>query len=216
MPAPVFILPTSGPRTYRGKFPNRARSVSSGAIGLHVELNDGTRLWTAKPRDHFADLPPYGHNMAGFRAKAVAMTDSQYDELKAAADLLATRVGIAGHGRRARLEETVRAMVNRIGAEIVSPVDPAPAVDRFLAVTAEIDTLYGDAPPVDPALEALGTLATAANEIAHCVPPGMARDELQAAIASAFALLNGGEPWHDDETPAPGYRYRDYPGQGEG
>lgn len=79
-----------------------------------------------------------------------------------------------------------------------------------------LDALYRDAPPVDPALEALGTLATAANETAHCVPPGMARDELQAAIASAFALLNGGEPWQDDETPAPGYRYRDYPGQGEG
>ena len=268
MAALVFILPTSGPRTYRGKYPNRARMVSLGTIGLHVELNDGTRLWTAKPRDHFTDLPPCGHNMAGFLAKAVPMTDSQYGELKAASELLATRAQIAGHGRRARLEETVRAMVNRIGAEIVSEeldsglIDPLGAmrgtgeiaplrlrqlrgpdgqsvlvadsgtVDSYDTMRAKADklidamaTLAGqlesegnnsaarllhdarcalntlntrDAARLADIIathptkaEALEALTIAANETAHCVPAGMARDELDSAIAGGFAALGG-------------------------
>lgn len=114
MTSPVFILPTSGPRTYRGKYPNRARSVSSGTGGLHVELNDGTRLWTARPVDHFADLPPYGHNMAGFRAKAVPMTAEQYETLKAAGEVLRTRASYCGRGPRAEIESRVRRMIESI------------------------------------------------------------------------------------------------------
>ena len=37
--------------------------------------------------------------------------------------------------------------------------------------------------------ETLGNLATAANETAHNVPAGTARDELDAAIAAGFAAL---------------------------
>ncbi len=111
---PVFTLPTSGPATYRGKYPARARSVSGGATGLHVELNDGTRLWTAKGADHFADLPRVGADLSAFRARAVPMTAEQYERLREAAELLRTRAGIAGHGRRAELEARVRAMVSAI------------------------------------------------------------------------------------------------------
>lgn len=84
MNAPIFILPTNGPRTYRGKFPARPRSVSHGATGLHVELNDGTRLWTAK-----ADaLPGMKDDCAEMLARAVVMTAEQYADLRAAADML--------------------------------------------------------------------------------------------------------------------------------
>lgn len=236
MPALVFILPLSGARTYRGKYPNRARDVSLGACGLHVELNDGTRLWTARPRDHFAGVPHHGHNMAGFRDKAIAMTDSQYAELIAAAELLQTRGQIAGHGRRADLESRVRNMVNRIGAEIVSSdetvqreaanamgmtsetvsaspvqigtvktIDLTPTWSGILptlllllqsgnmegkaTAAAELRKMAKLADNRNTAATALGNLTTAANETAHCVPAGMARDELDAAIAAGFAAL---------------------------
>ena len=114
MNAPVFTLPTSGPATYRGKYPNRPRTVSAGETGLHVELMDGTRLWTAKGRDHFADLPRLADDCSAFRARAVPMTAEQYERLREAAELLRTRAGIAGHGRRAELEARVRAMVSAI------------------------------------------------------------------------------------------------------
>lgn len=133
MNAPVFILPTSGPATYRGKYPARVRSVSGGATGLHVELNDGTRLWTAKGADHFADLPRVNTDLAAFRAKALPMTAEQYAALREAADLLRTRAQIAGHGRRAELEARVRAMVSAI-----QPDDSAYAKRNAEARRAEI------------------------------------------------------------------------------
>lgn len=114
MNAPVFILPTSGPATYRGKYPTRPRSVSSGETGLHIELMNGTRLWTAKGADHFADLPRLADDCAAFLSRAVPMTAEQYAALTEAAALLRTRAGIAGHGRRAELEARVRAMVSAI------------------------------------------------------------------------------------------------------
>lgn len=113
MNAPVFILPTSGPAAYRGKFPARPRSVSHGETGLHVELNDGTRLWTAKA----AELPNLKSDCAEMLARAVPMTADQYETLREAAELLRTRAGIAGHGRRAELNARVRAMVESIKPE---------------------------------------------------------------------------------------------------
>lgn len=111
MTAPVFILPTSGPRTYRGKYPLRFRSQSHGATGLHVELNDGTRLWSAR-----AHLAPTSANpdCSALLARAVAMTAEQYETLKAAAELLRGRAGIAGHGKREQLETRVRELVASI------------------------------------------------------------------------------------------------------
>lgn len=114
MTAPVFILPTSGATSYRGKYPGRARTVSAGTTGLHVELNDGTRLWTARGADHFADLPRVNADLSAFAARAVPMTAEQYKRLSEAADLLRQRAQIAGHGRRARLESDVRAIVESI------------------------------------------------------------------------------------------------------
>lgn len=114
MNAPVFILPTSGPATYRGKYPTRPRSVSSGETGLHIELMNGTRLWTAKGGDHFAKLPALADDCAAFLSRAVPMTAEQYERLREAAELSRTRAGIAGHGRRAELEARVRAMVSAI------------------------------------------------------------------------------------------------------
>lgn len=110
MTAPLFILPTHGARTYRGKFPTRARSVSHGATGLHLELNNGTRLWTAKA----AALPTLKTDCADMLARAVPMSGAQYAALQEAAELLRTRAQIAGHGRRARLEERVRELVAAI------------------------------------------------------------------------------------------------------
>lgn len=113
MHASVFILPTSGPRTYRGKYPARPRSVSHGETGLHVELNDGTRLWTAKA----AELPKLADDCSAMLARAVPMTAEQYETLKAAAELLRTRAGYAGRGPRAAIEARVRAMVESIKAD---------------------------------------------------------------------------------------------------
>lgn len=133
MNASVFILPTSGPRTYRGKYPARPRSVSHGETGLHVELNDGTRLWTAKA----AELPTLTSDCSAMLARAVPMTAEQYETLKAAAELLRTRAGIAGHGRRAELEARVRAMV-----ESIKPDDSQYA--KRNAEAARRETLAGD------------------------------------------------------------------------
>lgn len=113
MNASVFILPTSGPATYRGKYPARPRSVSHGETGLHVELNSGVRLWTAKA----AELPKLADDCSAMLARAVPMTAEQYETLKAAAELLRTRAGYAGRGPRAAIEARVRAMVESIKAD---------------------------------------------------------------------------------------------------
>jgi hypothetical protein len=110
MNAPVFILPTSGPATYRGKYPARPRSVSHGETGLHVELNDGTRLWTAKS----AELPELKSDCSPMLARALPMTAAQYARLMEAAELLRTRVNFAGRVRRAELTARVRAIVESI------------------------------------------------------------------------------------------------------
>lgn len=47
---------------------------------------------------------------------------------------------------------------------------------------------------------ALLALATVANETAHCIPAGMAREEMESATAAAFALLNSeaaADPFRD-------------------
>lgn len=112
MDAPVFILPTSGPRTYRGKYPNRPRSISAGETGLHLELNSGVRLWSFPTgRD---TLPKLADDCSALLRRAVPMTAEQYATLKAAAELLRTRAGYAGRGPRARIEARVRAMVESI------------------------------------------------------------------------------------------------------
>lgn len=127
----LFILPTSGPRNYRGKYPLRVRSVSySRDSGLHVELNNGTRLWTMQPAalPHILapELPRPGIGFHVCMGQAVPMTVDQYETLRNAAVLLRTRADIAGHGRRAELETRVRAML-----ESIVPADPeAEAAER--------------------------------------------------------------------------------------
>lgn len=117
MTAPVFILPTRGTIAYRGKYPTRPRYVSSGATGLHLELNDGTRLWTAKASAWTAKataLPTLRDDCAAMLKRAVPMTAEQYAALQEAAELLRERAKIAGHGRRARLEARVMMLVGGI------------------------------------------------------------------------------------------------------
>jgi hypothetical protein len=103
----AFILPTQGSTAYRGRYPFRARSVSfSAASGQHIELNNGTRLWSlsgthVRLRD----------DMSALLAKAVPMTAEQYATLQSAAELLRTRSQIAGHGRRAELEARVESIL---------------------------------------------------------------------------------------------------------
>ena len=123
----TFILPTSGPATYRGKYPARARSVShSRAAGLHVELNDGTRLWTAKA----AELPKCGDDMSGALAEAVPMTAEQYAELQRAAHIRREAAGLPGYDAAA---EESRAILE----SILSPDE------RAETVKAELFAAYG-------------------------------------------------------------------------
>lgn len=104
----IFTLPTSGPATYRGKYPARARSVShSRAAGLHVELNDGTRLWTAKA----AELPKCGADCSALLAAAVPMTAEQYAELQRAAHIRREAAGLPGYDAAA---EESRAILESI------------------------------------------------------------------------------------------------------
>lgn len=120
MNAPVFILPTSGNVRYRGGRPSHARYVSAGDTGLHVELNDGTRLWTAKA----AELPKAAADCSDMRARAVPMTAEQYAKLMEAAELLRTRANFNGRGPRAEITARVRDMVESIKPDEVADVSP--------------------------------------------------------------------------------------------
>ena len=92
----VFILPTKGPIAYRGKYPTRARSVSfSPGSGWHVELNNGTRLWSLQRIAHNA-----GDDYAAYAAAADIMTAAQYDILLRAAVIRREAQQFAGRGRR--------------------------------------------------------------------------------------------------------------------
>lgn len=127
----IFTLPTSGPATYRGKYPARARSVSSGAMGLHVELNDGTRLWTAKGRDHFPDLPRVGDDCAAALAEAVPMTAEQYATLREAGEAARKRPSATKAADRAREREAISAKVRRLLDSIQPEAEAAPAVETI-------------------------------------------------------------------------------------
>lgn len=158
MNAPVFILPTSGPRTYRGKYPARARSVSHGTTGLHVELNNGTRLWTAKA----AELPKCGADFSDMLESAVAMTAAQYETLGRAAALLRTRAQIAGHGRRAELESSVRRMVESIQPESPATKSPEETAAREAAADMGFGTETVSESPVVIKLRGFGEPEAAA------------------------------------------------------
>ncbi len=141
MTASIFILPTAGASNYRGKYPNRPRAISNATAGLHIELNDGTRLWTARPVDHFAALPKMTDDLTDIRARAVAMTAAQYDVLREAGRLLGKRADIAGRERRAALEARDRAMVESIKPETISetPANPVKVnLQRQAAAMADI------------------------------------------------------------------------------
>lgn len=108
MNAPVFILPTSGPATYRGKYPARVRSVShSRQAGLHIELNDGTRLWTVRPDN----MPTAAADCSEMLARAVPMTAEQYAELQRAAHIRREAAGLPGYDAAA---EESRAILESI------------------------------------------------------------------------------------------------------
>lgn len=87
-----LILPTrgEGANRYRGKRPTFPRSVSAGATGLHVELNNGLRLWAA-PGFGPAELPKLDSDFAHILAESPAMTAEQYAALCEAAELLRAR-----------------------------------------------------------------------------------------------------------------------------
>lgn len=123
----VFILPTVSPIKYRGKYPTRARSISGSTsrnVGRHIELNDGTRLWSATDRTPEFSAGSLSDDYASVKARAVPMSAGHYEKLKEAGLLARTRIEIAGHGRRERLEADVRAIVVAIQPE---PAAPAPA-----------------------------------------------------------------------------------------
>ena len=131
-PALVFILPTRGSESYRGKFPTRPRAVSGGETGTHVELNNGVRLWAY--RDSALPLPGLRDDCAAVLEAARPMTAEQYAELQRAADLLRTRANFAGRGPRLDVENRVHAILRALvdsaeepatGAETISE-SPAP------------------------------------------------------------------------------------------
>ena len=113
----IFILPTTGNTAYRGKYPNRARSISGTAgrgTGRHIELMDGTRLWSGDDKTPEYSCGALSDDYSKVRASAVPMSAAQYATLREAAELSRSVVGIAGHGRRARIDEGVRALVESI------------------------------------------------------------------------------------------------------
>ena len=107
----VFILPTAGKAGYRGKYPTRARSVGASRVGgRHVELNDGTRLWSIDDRSPEFNAAGRYDDYAAILARAVAMTAEQYTELQHAAELDRSIIGIAGNTRRESIREQARAI----------------------------------------------------------------------------------------------------------
>lgn len=137
----IFILPTVSPVKYRGKYPNRARSISGTAgrgTGRHIELNDGTRLWSGDDKTPEFSAGSCNDDYSAIKAAAHVMTAEQYAALREAAELSRSVVGVAGHGRRARIDEGVRALVESIKAPAAplklsgfpATAETAPAVRR--------------------------------------------------------------------------------------
>ncbi len=128
----IFILPTKGPQGYRGKYPNRARSVSASRhMGTYVELNSGVRLWSIT--ETLATMSR--HDYTGELGRAVAMSDSHYAELSATADLAGTIKDYAGHTRRDNIRAQVAARRAAIGRPTVG------------VVTKGSDSRPGEGPP---------------------------------------------------------------------
>lgn len=118
------ILPTRSPAKYRGKYPARARSVSCGATGVHVELNNGLRLWSYGGK--LRELPRVGDDFAAELDAAPAMTAEHYAKLCEAAEL--SRKAPEGETNAARTiarAEKAAAILDLLDS-ILAPV-PAPA-----------------------------------------------------------------------------------------
>ena len=131
----VFILPSHGERTYRGKFPNRIRSSGfDRATGHHIELMNGMRLWALGPvfaigcSDRLRDL-------SDVLSEAVQMTAAQYETLKQAAAIARERVNYCGHGARADIERQARDLL----ATIQAPADDAASDAARVAADVEAD-----------------------------------------------------------------------------
>lgn len=138
----TFILPTSGPATYRGKYPARVRSVSySRAAGLHVELNDGTRLWAAKA----AELPKCRDDMSATLAEAVPMTAEQYAELQRAAHIRREAAGLPGYDAAA---EESRAILESIQPDEKAETAKAALFAAYGTDRAELEAEAKAAAPV--------------------------------------------------------------------
>lgn len=123
----VYILPTVSPVKYRGKYPGRARYISGTAgrgMGRHIELNDGTRLWSATDRTAEFSCGRLADDYSAIKAAATPMTADQYEVMKEAAELSRTIKDYAGHTKRAEIEARVRRLLLSISAPTV-PARPA-------------------------------------------------------------------------------------------
>lgn len=137
----LFTLPTTGRTSYRGRYPFRVRSVSySKAAGLHVELNNGTRLWTmhpaALPHINAPELPRAGTGFETCAGQAVPMTSAQYAVLLSAAEIRRTITGLQSGSPEG---EQSRAMLLQLSA----PMAPAPESEA--AERAESCLILGEA-----------------------------------------------------------------------
>lgn len=126
----VFILPTKGATKYRGKYPTRARSIggyASRGTGRHIELNDGTRLWSADDRTPEFSAGSLNDDYAAIKAAAIQMTEGQYQVLKTGAEI----VRLCGHADRAQVERQARAIIETIKAPVAAAtrLRLAPTVD---------------------------------------------------------------------------------------
>lgn len=113
----VFILPTTGSTKYRGKYPNRARSISGTArrgMGRHIELMDGTRLWSGDDKTPEYSCGALNDDYSAIRARAVPMSDAQYQTLREAAEISRSVIGFAGHTKRAEIDARARRLVDSI------------------------------------------------------------------------------------------------------
>lgn len=154
------ILPTRSPAKYRGKYPARARSVSCGATGVHVELNNGLRLWSYGGK--LRELPRVGDDFAAELNAAPAMTAEHYAKLCEAAELSrkapegetnAART-IARAEKAAAIRDLLDSILAPVPAESLPPAfDPSLSNDAQAATMAgwEIATPIGnaEAAPVD-------------------------------------------------------------------
>lgn len=83
----LYILPTHGARTYKGKYPERARSISGSKGVWHFELNNGDRYvcGTALLKQFGWDNVPRLNDDFGSIARIACPLDvAGYNELKQA------------------------------------------------------------------------------------------------------------------------------------